>query len=1204
MVYTNQYGTPLMFMGNTDDNTVVSNTLPYPVVARYIRINPQRWNRFISMRVELYGCRFDGEGATFDGNSRITYDLSGPMQFVHTRSDFIKFRFRTNQADGLLLFADGNQGDYIILEMIRGKLYLNLDLGTTADTSGDTTMRVGSLLDDGQWHDVEVARNERDLSLMVDRLTMRNVTNGDFFQLDLDKKVHLGGLDNFLQVGKRLITRQNFTGCMENVWFNYMNIIKDARMQHPRFEVVGNVIFGICQTDNIVPFSFPTVNAYLLLKTDIDFRLRVSFDFRSYNNDGLLFLHVPTVGGRFTLKINSDGYLQYSIKTASDPEVTNILTNRDPFSGVDSFTDGLWHSVFIDVLSNQGQAIGRVNITVDGRPDISNRQLTFTTSTDYYIGGGDSVGGETGFLGCMRNLVLQGNPVTYVPSSGNINGVINGSCSLQDRCDPNPCEHMGVCSQDFDQFSCDCSGTGYTGAVCHVSSYLVSCEEAKLLNPLLPNITMMIDIDDSGPLDPFPVNCVFQGYTVAVMELGHDTMDEMLVDGYPGPGSYVRPVVYDAPTKEELDAIIARSSTCEQYIRYTCYQSKLLSDASSTDLNTPSWGWWVGRTSMIERYWGGSSPDSGKCACGLKSECKSSGTGSVSTNPCNCDAGLASIDVFDDGYLIDKDRLPVTVLRFGDTGLIGDDKWGKHLLGPLRCIGDTMFTNIVTFRKEDATIEFPTFDAAASGDIRFQFMTTATNGIFLQNTGAFDFIEVRLVFGNIIQFRFDVGNGIQTLEQMTAYPMNDNFWHTVHVERNRKQAMLRVDQQAAVTLDEPTDQSFRTLNLDSPLVVGAAVDYSEGYVGCMRALQVNGVMMDLRGKVERGEVTYGVAAGCHPKCESSPCYNGGICIEYYSHYWCDCAYTPFRGWNCGREMGVVMDPSYMIRYQFDTSAGDISTDEENILIGFSTQEKHGQLMFIRSDTKPPEYISIEVNNNGGIKVIVDVGFYRDELNTQIPNVDLTNGQQHVVSVKRHNRGRQLVIAVDDYPPAIKNWDLTPNTDTRLDNPKYIYFGRNETTRPGDGFRGCLFRAQWDNLFPIARVFQDPRGPNIYLEPATGIREDMCGFEEYTHQPDPFEFRPTPPINLTHTTPPLTGVGAGGGAYLTVGDQALLGCCLAAGLLIIIGIIFLCVRYYYKSKREYKTYEAYDAQYFDSPDYAIAAAVDRQPEVQKDKEYYI
>ena len=56
-----------------------------------------------------------------------------------------------------------------------------------------------------------------------------------------------------------------------------------------------------------------------------------------------------------------------------------------------------------------------------------------------------------------------------------------------------------------------------------------------------------------------------------------------------------------------------------------------------------------------------------------------------------------------------------------------------------------LFTNIVTFRKEDATISFPTFKAGASGDIRFQFMTTAMDGILVQNTGPFDFIEVRLV---------------------------------------------------------------------------------------------------------------------------------------------------------------------------------------------------------------------------------------------------------------------------------------------------------------------------------------------------------------------------------------------------------------------------------------------------------------------------
>ena len=56
-----------------------------------------------------------------------------------------------------------------------------------------------------------------------------------------------------------------------------------------------------------------------------------------------------------------------------------------------------------------------------------------------------------------------------------------------------------------------------------------------------------------------------------------------------------------------------------------------------------------------------------------------------------------------------------------------------------------LFDNIVTFRKADATIEFPTFDAATSGDMRFQFKTTQPDGVFLQNTGNHHFIEVKLV---------------------------------------------------------------------------------------------------------------------------------------------------------------------------------------------------------------------------------------------------------------------------------------------------------------------------------------------------------------------------------------------------------------------------------------------------------------------------
>ena len=115
--------------------------------------------------------------------------------------------------------------------------------------------------------------------------------------------------------------------------------------------------------------------------------------------------------------------------------------------------------------------------------------------------------------------------------------------------------------------------------------------------------------------------------------------------------------------------------------------------------------------------------------------------------------------------------------------------------------------------------------------------------------------------GDTIQFRYNVGNGIQVLEYKNNNGLNNNLWHTVHVERNRKQAWMQIDNNPEVVRNEPQDEITRLLNLTKPLTVGAAVDHRDGYVGCMRGLRVNGVLMDMRGKLQRGIVTYGVHQG-------------------------------------------------------------------------------------------------------------------------------------------------------------------------------------------------------------------------------------------------------------------------------------------------------------------------------------------------------
>ena len=65
----------------------------------------------------------------------------------------------------------------------------------------------------------------------------------------------------------------------------------------------------------------------------------------------------------------------------------------------------------------------------------------------------------------------------------------------------------------------------------------------------------------------------------SITEVHHENEEPTVVNGYQEPGSYVRPIIYPVKEREQFDEFIARSYSCEQYIRYKCWNSRLLSDA-------------------------------------------------------------------------------------------------------------------------------------------------------------------------------------------------------------------------------------------------------------------------------------------------------------------------------------------------------------------------------------------------------------------------------------------------------------------------------------------------------------------------------------------------------------------------------------------------------------------------------------------------
>ena len=172
---------------------------------------------------------------------------------------------------------------------------------------------------------------------------------------------------------------------------------------------------------------------------------------------------------------------------------------------------------------------------------------------------------------------------------------------------------------------------------------------------------------------PVTVHCDMTSKNgIGLTEIGHDSESRTWVIGYEGPGSYERNITYNL-TMKEIVAIIQLSRKCEQFIKYECYSSILRRGIHVM------YGWWVSRQGSAMNYWGGAAVNSGKCACAMNNSC-------ADRLGCNCGKNDATLRE-DSGYLTDKNTLPVTQLRFGDTGddIATSGEYGYHTLGKLRC---------------------------------------------------------------------------------------------------------------------------------------------------------------------------------------------------------------------------------------------------------------------------------------------------------------------------------------------------------------------------------------------------------------------------------------------------------------------------------------------------------------------------------------
>ncbi|XP_075442861.1 contactin-associated protein-like 2 isoform X1 [Ascaphus truei] len=1178
-----QDGNIWAFPGNVNSDTVVRHDLQHPVIARYVRIVPLDWNGEgqIGLRIELYGCPYWADVINFDGNDGLSYRFKNKK--MKTLKDVISLKFKSSESEGVLFHGEGQQGDYITLELKKAKLVLQLNLGSNQYGSiyGHTSVTSGSLLDDHHWHSVIIERHGRNINLTLDRHMQHFKTNGDFDYLDLDYELTFGGMPFSGKPSSS--SRTKFKGCMESINYNGINITDLARRKKMDPYNAANLSFTCVESHSVSVFFNAT--SYLEVHgRPAEDLFSVTFQFRTWNPSGLLL---------FNTFADELGNVEIDLtegKVSVHINITKFKRNRIDISSGSGLNDGQWHEVRFTAKENFAV------LTIDGDEASSvrtNSPLQFQTGSRYFFGGFFSQLNDSdhsllqhSFQGCMQLIHVDDQLVDlHAVEQGEQGSFANISidmCAIIDRCVPNNCEHGGRCTQTWDSIKCNCEGTGYTGATCHNSIYELSCEAYKHLGKT--SDSYWIDPDGSGPLGPLKVYCNMTEDKVWT-NLYHDLPQQTPVAGASQEKRVVLQLNYSA-SMDQISAITSSAEYCEQYISYSCRMSRLL--------NTPDgnpYTWWVGKGNEKHHYWGGSGPGIQKCACGIERNC------SDSKFYCNCDADHRQWRK-DAGFLSYKDHLPVSQVVVGDTYRSSSE--AKLTVDSLRCQGDRNYWNAASFSTPASYLHFPTFQGESSADISFYFKTSAPDGVFLENRGNTDFIKLELKSLTEVSFSFDVGNGPVDLIIRSPTPLNDDQWHRVRAERNVKEASLQVDQLPLQMRKAPT-QGHTRLELYSQLFVGAAGD-QRGFLGCIRSLRMNGVTLDLE---ERAKVTPGVKPGCSGHCSSFGmyCQNGGKCVEKYNGYSCDCSRTAYDGTFCTKDVGGYFEEGTWLRYNFhsastaaitspkemgnvpQSSASDISLAKEELLFSFSTTKSPCILLYISSYSQ--DYLAVLLKSSGILQIRYNLGGTKEPYNVDIADhKNMANGQPHSVNITR--TGRNIVFQLDHYPPA--SYSLPAASEIQFNGPKALFLGRVIETGKIDqeiqkyntpGFSGCLSRVQFNLISPLKAALRPNNSSQVYIQGE--LVESNCGASPLTIPPMTSNTDPWHTDSASSDFPNNEGQAIKDGVNR---NSAIIGGVIAVVIFTILCTLVFLIRYMFRHKGTYHTNEAKGAESADTADAAI------------------
>ncbi|XP_070398475.1 neurexin-1a isoform X19 [Nothobranchius furzeri] len=417
------------------------------------------WNRYVCdcSGTGYLGCSCEREATilSYDGSKFMKVQLPVVM---HTEAEDVSLRFRSQRAYGLLIATTSqDSADTLRLELESGRVRLTVNLG-----KGPETIFAGQNLNDNEWHTVRVFRRGKGLKLTVDDLQpVEGQMAGDHTQLEFHN------IETGIVTEKRFMSLvpSNFIGHLQSLAFNgmaYIDLCKNGDIDYCEL----NAMIGF---KNIIadPVTFKSRSSYVTLTTlQAYYSMHLFFQFKTTSPDGLI-LYNSGDGNDFIVVELVKGYLHYvsdlgngahlikgnSNKPLSDNQWHNVIISRD--------TNNL-HTVKIDTKITTQTTTGAKNLDLKGNLYIGG------VAKEMYKELPKLVHAKEGFQGCLASMDLNGRLPDLMSDALDCVGQIERGCEgPSTTCQEDSCANQGVCLQQWEGFSCDCSMTTFGGPLCN-----------------------------------------------------------------------------------------------------------------------------------------------------------------------------------------------------------------------------------------------------------------------------------------------------------------------------------------------------------------------------------------------------------------------------------------------------------------------------------------------------------------------------------------------------------------------------------------------------------------------------------------------------------------------------------------------------------------------------------------------------------------